>query len=310
MRRTGTVILCCFLLCGGGVSCKRVEKEITVITREKGSGTREAFDRVVTDGRGNFLEMKINGKKVYKTTLKASELTKTSFVTSSVATDKNAIGYVSLGSVDDSVKVLDIGGVAPTVETVTSGAYGLQRPFVIMTNTNVTFTERAADFLSYLYSAEAEEHAEATGYVFLSDPVKRAGDGGEPIGVQTYERKASLPDGDKIVIRGSTSVEKFINAAAKGYAEGYGAKPTTLFDIQLEGSSVGRKAVEGDTQGNVIGISSAAVRQEGIRSFNVCLDAVAVIVNKANPIGDLTVFQLYDIYSGRISKFRLLEEHV
>ncbi len=307
MRRTGTVILGCVLLCGGGVSCKRVEKEITVITREKGSGTREAFDRAVTDGNGNFLEMKIDGKKVYKTTLKANELTKTSFVTSSVATDKNAIGYVSLGSVDDSVKVLKIGGVAPTAAAVKSGEYGLQRPFVVMTNERVTFTARTADFLSYLYSAEAEAHAETTGYIFLSDPVMRAGGAGSPVEVYAFKRKASLPDGEKIVVRGSTSVEKFINAAAKGYAEGYGVKPTALFDIQLEGSSVGRKAVEEDVKGNVIGLSSAAVRQDGIRTFNVCLDAVAVIVNKANSIEDLSVEQLYDIYAGKTTKFRLLE---
>ena len=125
----------------------------------------------------------------------------------------------------------------------------------------------------------------------------------------TYEKQATLPDGDKIVIRGSTSMEKFINAAAKGYADLYGAKAEDIFDIQLEGSSVGRKAVEDDTKGNVIGLSSASVKQDDIDSFNVCLDAVVVIVNKENAdVTDLTLGQLYDIFSGKITRFSELRK--
>ena len=99
-------------------------------------------------------------------------------------------------------------------------------------------------------------------------------------------------------------MEKFINAAAKGYADLYGAKAEDIFDIQLEGSSVGRKAVQDDTKGNVIGLSSASVKQDNIDSFNVCLDAVVVIVNKENTgITDLTLSQLYGIFSGKVTKF-------
>lgn len=290
------------------VSCGKKEKNITVVIREQGSGTREAFDTVVTDGT-HFLEEKVDGKKVYRSTQNAVTQTKTGLVLSSVASDKNAIGYISLGSVDDTVNMVRVGGVAASETTVLDGSYAIQRPFVVMTKKGVTMTARAADFMAYLHSDAAEAHAKAVGCIWLSDPSKRANAGAEPIAVTDFTKQASVPAGDKIVIRGSTSMEKVINAAAKGYAEVYGANAEDLFDIELEGSSVGRKAVENDTTGNVIGLSSASVAQDNVNSFNLCLDAVAVIVNKDNiEITDLTLEQLYAIFSGSVTKFSALSK--
>ncbi len=307
MKKTLTRILTGVLIAASVVSfasCGRGEKNITVVVREQGSGTREAFDKVVTDGE-HFLEEKdADGKKVYNTTSTAILQTKTGTVLSSVASDMNAIGYISLGSVDDSIRVIKVEGVAPSKETVLSGNYKIQRPFVLMTKTGQTLTALTADFMNYLKSDASEEHSEAAGCIYLEDANKRANAGDTPIEVVVYDKQATLPAGDKIVIRGSTSMEKFINSAAKGYADLYGVKAEEIFDIQLEGSSVGRKAVEDDTKGNVIGLSSAAVDQDNIDSFNVCLDAVVVIVNKENAkITDLTLAQLYDIFSGKITKF-------
>ncbi len=288
-------------------SCGNVEKNISVIVREQGSGTREAFDKVVTDGTHYLEEKDEDGKKVYNTTDTAIQQTKTGTVLSSVASDKNAIGYISLGSVDDSISVVRVNGVEASAETVLSGEYQIQRPFVILTNAEVTLTDLTADFMAYLQSDASEAHSEAAGCIFLEDSTKRANDGDTPIEVISYTKQATLPAGDKIVIRGSTSMEKFINSAAKGYAELYGAGAEDIFDIQLEGSSVGRKAAEDDTKGNVIGLSSASVDQDDLVSFNVCLDAVAVIVNKENTsVTDLTLAELYDIFSGKITKFREL----
>ena len=291
-----------FASCGGG------EKNISVIVREQGSGTREAFDKVVTDGT-HFLEEKdADGKKVYNTTDTAIQQTKTGTVLSAVASDKNAIGYISMGSVNDTINVIKVNGVAPSEETVLSGDYKIQRPFVLMTKKGQNMTERAADFMNYLKSNASAAHSESAGCIFLSDPAKRANEGAPAIAVTKFTKQAALPAGDKIVIRGSTSMEKFINSAAKGYADLYGVKAEDIFDIQLEGSSVGRKAVENDTVGNVIGLSSASVKQDNIDSFNVCLDAVVVIVNKENTsITDLTLAQLYDIFSGKITKFSELK---
>ncbi len=285
-------------------SCGNVEKNISVIVREQGSGTREAFDKVVTDGTHYLEEKDEDGKKVYNTTTTAIQQTKTGTVLSSVASDKNAIGYISLGSVNDSISVVRVNGVEANAETVLSGEYQIQRPFVIMTNASVTLTDLTADFMAYLQSDASEEHSESAGCIFLEDSEKRANEGAAPIEVTAYTKQATLPAGDKIVIRGSTSMEKFINSAAKGYADLYGANAEDIFEIQLEGSSVGRKAAEDDTNGNVIGLSSASVVQDNIVSFNVCLDAVAVIVNKENTsVTDLTLAELYDIFSGKITKF-------
>lgn len=286
------------------VSCGKAEKNITVIVREQGSGTREAFDKVVTDGTHYLEEKGTDGKKVYNTTNTAIQQTKTGTVLTSVASDENAIGYISMGSVNDTVNVLKVNGVAPSEETVLSGAYKIQRPFVLMTKKGQTMTALATDFMQYLKSEASAEHAKAAGCIFLTDPTQRANQGAEPIALVDYTKQDTLPQGDKIVIRGSTSMEKMINSAAKSYADLYGVAAETIFDIQLEGSSVGRKAVEDDTAGNVIGLSSATVNQDDIESFNVCLDAVVVVVNKANAtVTDLTLAQLYAIFSGQITKF-------
>ena len=274
MRKTITSLLaivltlsCVFSL----AACGNTEKNITVVVREQGSGTREAFDKVVTDGE-HFLEEKdANGKKVYNTTNTAVQQTKTGTVLSTVASDKNAIGYISLGSLNDSVKVVSVDGVVPSEATVLDGTYKIQRPFVVMTNANVTLNPITADFMNYLKSADTKAHAEAAGCIFLEDGTKRANEGNAPIEVVAYTKQASLPTGGKIVVRGSTSMEKFINAAAKAYADLYGVGAEEIFDIQLEGSSVGRKAVEDDTKGNVIGLSSASVNQADITSLTLAL---------------------------------------
>ena len=257
---------------------------------------------MVTDGK-QYLEEKVDGKKVYRSSKNAVTQTKTGLVLSAVAADPNAIGYISLGSVNDTVNTVRVGGVAASEETVLDGSYAIQRPFVVMTKKGQTLTARTADFLRYLKSAAAESAAKDAGCIWLSDPAKRANAGAAPIPVETYEKLASVPAGEKIVIRGSTSMEKVITGAAKNYAALYGVNAEDLFDIELEGSSVGRKAAESDTAGNVIGLSSAAVAQEDIDSFNLCLDAVAVIVNKSNTtVTDLTLAQLYAMFSGSVTK--------
>lgn len=307
MQKVIKTVGCSILALGIGfaVSACSGEKQITVIAREQGSGTREAFDKVVTDGNGNYLEMKgANGKKVYNTTSRADIQKETGNVLSKVSTDKHAIGYVSFGSLNDTVKTLSINGVSPSSETVLNGSYPLQRPFVIMTSQSVPLTEIASDFLLYVKSEAVATHASEAGYIYISDPAKRANPGETPIPVEKFTAKSSLPTGGKIVVNGSTSVEKFIKKAMSGYATLYGKTADELFTLDLQGSSVGKTAVKNDKNGNVIGLSSASVQETGIFSFNVCLDAVAVIVHKANlAINDLTLKQLYQIYSGEMKTF-------
>ena len=307
MKKLVTLLLSCVLLiCGAvGLTACGGEKDITVVARTQGSGTREAFDTVVTDGNGNYLEMKINGDKHFFTTAKADLQPETGPVMSKVASDKNAIGYISLGSVNDTIKVVNVNGVAPSAETVLDGSYKIQRPFVIMTSSEVQLTDLAADFLLYLKSENSKQHADNTGCIYLADPAMRANEGETAIPVVEYEVKSSLPSGSKIKISGSTSMQKFIEKAMSGYAALYGRSVETIFEtLDLKGSSVGKKDVHDDTNGNVIGLSSASAKEDGINSFNVCLDAVAVIVNKSNDkVNNLTLEQLYDIYTGKVTKF-------
>ena len=167
MKKVLTVLLSCALMITGAVGLTACggEKNITVVAREQGSGTREAFDKVVTDGNGNFLEMKVDGNKVYKTTSNADIQKETGNVMSKVASDKNAIGYISLGSVNDTIKVVNVNGVTPSAETVLDGSYAIQRPFVIMTSSTVELTDVAEDFLLYLKSDLVEEHANSAGCI-------------------------------------------------------------------------------------------------------------------------------------------------
>lgn len=305
MKRIFAILMTLVFVVGCVTACScGVEKNITVVVREQGSGTREAFDKVVTNGEHFLQEKDGNGNTVYNASKESITYSSTGSVLSAIESDKNAIGYVSLGSLTSNVKVIKVNGAEPTKQTVLNGSYAIQRPFVVMTNSKITLSARADDFMNYLKSASSEAHCEAAGTIFLSDPSARANEGDTPISVVNYTKQATLPSGNKIVVRGSTSMEKFINAAAKGYADMYGVNADEIFDIELTGSSDGRRAVEEDKTGNVIGLSSASVNKDGIDSFNVCLDAVAVIVNQANAeITDLTIEQLYKIFSGDTKKF-------
>ena len=280
------------------------DKNISIIARDTASGTREAFDKVVTDGEQKLQFKDEKGETHFLTSSTAEQISSTGVVKSKVQSDPQAIGYISYGSVDDTVKVVKVNGVAPSKATVLDGTYKVQRPFVIMTNKTVTMSGKAADFVKYLESSSVKEDCEKHGVIFLEDAKLRANEGEAEIPVGTYTKLDKLPDGDKIVIRGSTSMKEVITEAAASYAKLYNVNAEDLFDIELEGSSKGTKAVKEDTKGNVIGLSSAAVKDEKVKSFNICYDAVAVIVNKKNTlIENLTLKQLFEIYTAKITKF-------
>ncbi|MBQ8322443.1 MAG: substrate-binding domain-containing protein [Clostridia bacterium] len=308
-------LLCSVLALGcafGTAACGGAEKNITVVARTNGSGTRAAFEELVKDENGNALGGKRDGKEYSDVTKTALEKSETGDVKTAVASDKNAIGYVSLSALDSTVKAVSVNGFAPTTENVLAGDYQLQRPFVIMTNATVELTPLAADFMNYLYSAEMQAHVEAAGCVWTEDGAKRANAGESPIEVIEWQEQAALPSAGasgKIVVNGSTSMQKLIEKAAAGYAEAYGVLATDIFTIELQSSSVGRKGAEDDATGSFIGLSSAAVvNNPKVKAFNVCFDAIAVIVNPANEaINDLTVTQLYGIYTGKITKFGELQ---
>lgn len=280
------------------------EKNISVITRESGSGTRSAFEELVSkDG----------------VTLKKAELvsgisaqSSTSAVISQVASIPTAIGFVSLGSVDSSVKVLTLGGVAANSANVISGDYKLARPFVVAWNdafgeNGESLTALTKDFVSYLKSADAQEIIVEEGYVTV--------DANDSFAAFQTSLTGTVSASDKVVIRGSTSMDELMDKLEADYISIVGSAHGVVagnFDKQCEGSSAGMTAAKGDNKGNTIGMSSSELSDADaaeLEQFTVARDAIAVIVNKDNDqISNITIEQLFDIYTGAITKFSQLAD--
>lgn len=271
--------------CGG-------EKDIAVIARTSGSGTRDAFESIVKSKDGTSLKDAGLMKG-------AIEQDKTSTVISLVSSTETGIGYVSLGSVDDSVKVLKVEGVEATAENVLSGDYKMQRPFVIMTSKAMgeNLTAATKDFLAFLRSTQAQDVVEEEGYVRQDE------------GATEYTAPASAVSGT-VSISGSTSVDPLMDKLIGKYKEIGGASVAGVeISKNCQGTSHGISAVKADKTGNVIGLGSSAVKEADeaeIAHFEIALDAIAVIVNPENTLEDITIAQLFDIYTGKIVKFSAL----
>ena len=271
--------------CGG-------EKDIAVIARTSGSGTRDAFESIVKSEDGTAL-------KDAELMKGAIEQDKTSTVISLVSSTETGIGYVSLGSVDDSVKVLKVEGVEATAENVLSGDYKMQRPFVIMTSKAMgeNLTAATKDFLAFLRSTQAQDVVEEEGYVRQDE------------GATEYTAPASAVSGT-VSISGSTSVDPLMDKLIGKYKEIGGASVAGVeISKNCQGTSHGISAVKADKTGNVIGLGSSAVKEADeaeIAHFEIALDAIAVIVNPENTLEDITIAQLFDIYTGKIVKFSAL----
>lgn len=279
------------------------EKNISVITRESGSGTRSAFEELVSkDGVALEDAELVSG---------ISAQSSTSAVISQVASIPTAIGFVSLGSVDSSVKVLTLGGVAANSDNVISGDYKLARPFVVAWNdafgeNGESLTALTKDFVSYLKSADAQEIIVEEGYVTV--------DANDSFAAFQTSLTGTVSAGDKVVIRGSTSMDELMDKLEADYISIVGSEhgvAAANFDKQCEGSSAGMTAAKNDTDGKTIGMSSSELNDADaaeLEQFTVARDAIAVIVNKDNDqISNITIEQLFDIYTGAITKFSQLD---
>lgn len=279
------------------------EKNISVITRESGSGTRSAFEELVSkDGVALKNAELVSG---------ISAQSSTSAVISQVASIPTAIGFVSLGSVDSSVKVLTLGGVAANSANVISGDYKLARPFVVAWNdafgeNGESLTALTKDFVSYLKSADAQEIIVEEGYVTV--------DANDSFAAFQTSLTGTVSASDKVVIRGSTSMDELMDKLEADYISIVGSAHGVAagnFYKQCEGSSAGMTAAKGDNKGNTIGMSSSELSDADaaeLEQFTVARDAIAVIVNKDNDqISNITIEQLFDIYTGAITKFSQLD---
>ena len=251
--------------------------KINVISREEGSGTRGAFVELTG------VEEKIDGVKVDQTTLDAEIASSTSVVITTVEGDKNAIGYISLGSLSDKVKAIEVDGVYPTTESVKSGEYKISRPFVMAYK---TLSETAEDFLKFVMSSNGQDIVEKKGYIRVDDSNK-----------YTYE---SNKKSGSVTISGSSSVYPVMEVLVEAYMA---LNPDVKVTLMQSDSTTGiNDAISGKSD---IGLSSrnlkASELEKGLEYNVMAMDGIAVIVNNENAVKGLSSETIRDIYKGLVT---------
>lgn len=248
---------------------------IDVISREDGSGTRGAFTEIV-----GLIEKDADGNETDLTSPEAVIQNSTDAVMTATANDESAIGYISLGSVNDTIKALKIGGVEASAEDITNGSYPIVRPFNVVYK---DITPEVEDFLKFMASAEGQKVVEEAGYVANKE-------------VQPYQATNNTAS---ITIAGSTSVAPLMEKLVEAYKA---HNPEFKADIQATGSSSGiQAAIDGSAQ---IGMSSRELKEDEAKQVKkevIAMDGIAVIVNKANETSDITMEQVRDIFNGKLT---------
>lgn len=254
---------------GGDAAASGTSGAITVISREDGSGTRSAFVELtgVEDDNGD------------NTTVDAEIANKTDVVLTSVAGNESSIGYVSLGSLNDTVKAVKVDGVEATTDNVKSGDYKLSRPFNIATKGEPTGV--AKDFIEFILSADGQAIVEEEGYITVNDAAE-----------------AFTTDGSEgqIAVGGSSSVSPVMEKLIEAYQA---VNPKAKIELQTSDSTSGMTgAIDGTF---AIGMASRELKDEEkaeLTGTSIALDGIAVVVNPNNTVEDLTMDQIKSIYIG------------
>ena len=270
MKKLFAIVLALVLTCAVAFAA---EGTITVMSREDGSGTRGAFVELTG----------VEQDDVDMTTVDAVITNSTAVMLTSVAGDPAAIGYVSMGSLNETVKAVSVDGNAATVEGIKDGSYTLARPFVVTTYGEVG--EIAQDLLNYIMSAEGQAIINEEGYIAIDDAAEAytaAGVSGE------------------ITVGGSSSVTPVMEKLAEAYMA---LNPDVTVIVQQSDSTTG---VTGTIEGTVdLGMASRALKAEeeeqGVTGTTIAMDGIAVIVNLENDTEDLTTEQIMNIYTGAIT---------
>ena len=281
----GAVLL---MAAGAGSCCFAAGKwnkksQINVISREDGSGTRGAFIEIFGIEKKNA-----EGKKIDYTTEEAAITNSTAVMLSSVAGDKYAIGYVSLGSLNNSVKALQIDGAEASVENINNGSYKISRPFNIAVKDNLSAV--ATDFVNYILSDEGQNVIAANKYI----KVKTSG---------SFQTKA--PKG-KVVVAGSSSVSPVMEKLIEAYKK---INPNATLELQTSDSTTGvTNAINGTCD---IGMASRSLKssekEKGVNEVTIAIDGIAVIVNQENPTTGLTKAQVESIFTGKVEKWNKID---
>jgi phosphate transport system substrate-binding protein len=278
MKKKFLLLAAAFVAALTFAGCGKGSGAINVVSREDGSGTRGAFIELTG------VQEESGGKKVDKTTDKATISNSTEVVMSTVKGDTNAIGYVSLGSLSKDVKAVKIEGVSPSVKTVSDGSYKISRPFNIMTKGDPSGV--AQDFINYIMSSDGQSVIEKNGYVKVS--TNGAYSGTKPSG--------------KITVGGSSSVTPVMEKLKEAYEK---VNPNATIEVQESDSTTGvANAAKGTLD---IGMASRDLQgselNEGLKVTKIAKDGIAVIVNKDNSVDNLTLKQVKNIYTGKITSW-------
>lgn len=255
---------------------------ITVVSREDGSGTRGAFVELFG------IQEEVDGEKVDMTTVDASITNSTSVMMTTVSGDENAIGYISLGSLNDTVKAVKIDGAEASAENVSNDTYKVSRPFNIVTSKEAG--DAAKDFVSYIMSAEGQQIVEDNGYI-KEDAEAAAYEAGEASG--------------KVVVAGSSSISPVMEKLKEAYEE---VNKDVTIEIQTSDSTTGiNSANEGICD---IGMASRELKDEekelGLEAQVIARDGIAVIVNNENDTDELTSEQVKAIFTGETTEWEEL----
>lgn len=281
----GVLAVSAFAGCGGAGSSSNgssdagsdaakfdASKTISVVTREEGSGTRDAFTELTG------VLVKDGDNKTDNTTTSAVTINSTEAVITNVKDNEAAIGYISLGSLNDTVKALKIGGVEATADNVKSGDYAVSRPFNIAYKGELS--DVAQDFVDYIMSSDGQKIVSDNGYVTVSENAAYSG---------------KKPSG-KISVAGSSSVSPVMEKLAEAYQK---VNTNAKVEIQTSDSSAGMQSAMGGTCD--IGMASRELKDEeksALKVETIAKDGIAVIVNNANTCDDLTLDQVKSVYTG------------
>ena len=279
VSKTLAVVMSLTMLAGVATGCGSksfdAKKNITIVSREDGSGTRGAFVELF-----GIEEKDANGEKVDRTIDSAQITNNTSVMMTTVSGNMYAIGYTSLGSLNDTVKSLKVDGVEASAANVKAGTYKIARPFNIAYKDG-SLSDVSQDFVDYIMSSEGQQIITDNGYISVDDSQPYSG---------------SKPSG-KIVVAGSSSVSPVMEKLKEAYMK---VNTGADIEIQTSDSTTGMtSAVDGVCD---IGMASRELKDSetsaGLTSLAIALDGIAVVVNNDNPTTDITSEQVKSIYTG------------
>lgn len=247
--------------------------DITVVSREDGSGTRGAFIELF-----GIEQKDAEGKKVDYTTVEATITNNTEVMMQTVSGNEYAIGYVSLGSLSNDVKAVKIDGAEATEENIKNGTYKVFRPFNIATKGEIS--DIAQDFINYILSEEGQKVVSDNGYIAL--------DGAKP-----FESNGAT---GKVVVAGSSSVTPVMEKLKEAYLK---VNPEAEVEINQSDSTTGMtNTMEGICD---IGMASRELKEEELAELTpivIANDGIAVIVNKESTVDELSSEDVKTIFTG------------